>query len=104
MNRLHSCVVLAIMMTGSLASPAAVEDEKTCWLQAANSDIYVTVWDLDAEGNELVKIWQGLLTRTDKQKLVTTDVKIRYYINTSGESDSAGVDKICRNAGTISLP
>ena len=56
MNRLHSCVVLAIMMTGSLASPAAVEDEKTCWLQAANSYIYVTVWDLDAEGNELVKI------------------------------------------------
>ena len=62
------------------------------------------VWDLDAEGNELVKIWQGLLTRADKQKLVTTDGKIRYYINVSGESDSAGVDKMCRNAETISLP
>ena len=104
MNRLYTFVVLTIMMTGLLASPAASEDDKTCWLQAANSDIYVTVWDLDAEGNELVKIWQGLLTRTDKQKLVTTDGKIRYYINISGESDSAGVDKMCRNAETISLP
>ena len=104
MNLLHIFVVLAIMMTALLASPAASEDDKTCWLQAANSGIYVTVWDLDAEGNELVKIWQGLLTRAEKHKLVTTDGKIRYYTNVSGESDNAGVDKICRNAGTISLP
>ena len=104
MNRLHTIIVLAIMMAGLLASPAASADDKTCWLEAVNSDIYITVWDLDAEGNEMVKIWQGLLTQVDKQKLVTSNGKIRYYINISGESSSAGVDKMCRNAETISLP
>lgn len=104
MNRLHTIIVLAIMTTGLLASPAASADDNTCWLEAANSDMYITVWDLDAEGNEMVKIWQGLLTRADKQKLVTSNGKIRYYINISGESSSAGVDKMCRNAETISLP
>ena len=104
MNRLHTFIVLAIMMTGLLTSPAASADDKTCWLQAANSEIYITVWDLDAEGNELAKIWQGLLTPGNKQKLVTSNGKIRYYANISGQSSSAGVDKMCRNAETISLP
>jgi hypothetical protein len=104
MNRLHTIIVLAIMMTGLLAGTAASADDKTCWLEAANSDIYITVWDLDAEGNELSKIWEGLLAPGNKQKLVTSNGKIRYYTNVSGESSSAGVDKMCRNAETISLP
>jgi hypothetical protein len=104
MKRLQTFIVLAIMTTGLLVNPAASADDNTCWLEAANSDIYLTVWDLDAEGNELAKIWQGLLKQTDKQKLVTTNGKIRYFTNISAESTSAGVDKICRNAETISLP
>jgi hypothetical protein len=40
----------------------------------------------------------------NKQKLVTSNGKIRYYTNISGESSSAGVDKMCRNAENIPLP
>lgn len=104
MKRLHTMMVLAIMVIGLLAGPVASADDNTCWLEATNSDLYITVWDLDAEGNEMVKIWDGLLTRAGRQKLVTSNGKIRYYINISDESNSAGIDEPCRNAETISLP
>ena len=104
MNRLHTFIVLAIMMTGLLAGPAAAADDKSCWLDAADSELYLIVWDLDGAGNQLAKIWEGLLAPGYKQKLVTSNGKIRYYTNISGESSSAGVDKMCRNAETISLP
>ena len=104
MCRLFSIIVIAIMTSGFLVSPAVSADDKSCWLEATDSEIYLTVWDLDGEGSELVKIWEGLLAPGKKKKLVTSNGRIRYYANISGESSSAGVDKMCRNSETISLP
>jgi hypothetical protein len=103
-HRFHTIIVFAIITSGFLVTPAVSADDKSCWLEATDSEIYLIVWDLDAEGNQLAKIWEGLLAPGGKQKLVTSDGKIRYYMNISGESSSAGVDKMCRNAVTISLP
>lgn len=104
MYRLFSIIVFAIMTSGFLVTPAVSADDMSCWLEATDSEIYLTVWDLDGEGSELVKIWEGLLAPGNKHKLVTSNGKIRYYTNISSESSSAGVDKICRNANSISLP
>ena len=104
MYRLFSIIVFAIMTSGLLVTPAVSADDKSCWLEAADSEIYLIVWDLDAAGNQLAKIWEGLLAPGSKQKLVTSDGRIRYSTNISGESSSAGIDKICRNAEAISLP
>jgi hypothetical protein len=104
MYRIFSIIVSAIMITGLLVIPGASADDKSCWLEATNSDIYITVWELDRAGNELAKIWEGLLAKGNKTKLMTSDGKIRYFTNISGQSSSAGVDKMCQNAETISLP
>jgi hypothetical protein len=104
MCRLFSIIIFAIMTSGFLAAPGESADDKSCWLEATDSEIYLTVWDLDAEGSELAKIWEGLLAPGNKQKLVTSNGKIRYYTNISGESSSAGADNMCRNAETIFLP
>jgi hypothetical protein len=104
MHRLHIIIVFAIITSGFLVAPAVSADDQSCWLEATDSEIYLIVWDLDAEGNQLAKIWEGLLVPGNKQKLVTSNGKIRYYTNISGESSSAGVDKMCRNAENIPLP
>ena len=104
MYRLFSINIFAIMTSGFLVAQGVSADDKSCWLEATDSEIYLKVWDLDAEGSELTKIWEGLLAPGNKQKLVTSNGKIRYYTNISGESSSAGVDKMCRNAETIPLP
>lgn len=104
MCRFFSIIAFAIMLSGIFVIPAASAEDNTCWLEAVNSDIYITVWDLDTEGNEMTMIWEGLLTLGNKQKLITSNGKIRYYRNVSGEANSAGIDEMCQNAETVSLP
>ena len=104
MIRLFSISALAIMLTGFFLIPAVSADDMSCWIEAGDADAYLTVWDLDADGNQLAKIWEGLIEQGTRKKMMTSNGRIRYFTNIGSQSSSAGVDGTCRNAETISVP
>ena len=67
MYRLFSISVFLIMTNGFLVTPVVSANDISCWLEATDSEIYLTVWDLDGEGSELAKIWEGLLAPGNKK-------------------------------------
>ena len=68
------CFVLSLVWMSSVFA-----DDNSCWLQApSQDDIWVIVYDADADGNRGDIIWQGKIAAGQKIEVVSTDGHIRY--------------------------
>lgn len=68
--------------------------DNTCWLMApTQNDVWVIVYDADADGNRGKTIWKGKISAGQKVQINSTDGHIRYNfkrdINQPYEGDIA---------------
>ena len=103
MYRRLSIMIALILLTGFLASPAASADDKSCWFEAEQT-VYLSIDDLDSQGNILVRLWQGVLAKGDKKRINSSNGKIRYYTDPNAAASSPGIDKACINNEIIIVP
>jgi hypothetical protein len=103
MYRQLSLTIAGIILSGFLAGPAASADDTSCWLEAKNT-VYLSIDDLDRQGNILMRMWRGVLTEGNKKHIQSANGKIRYYTSPSGTSSSPGIDLTCTNNETIGVP
>jgi len=66
-------------------------EDNTCWLEApSQDDVWVIVYDADADGNRGNVIWQGRISAGGKIKVVSTHGNIRYDYKTDPDQPYAG--------------
>ncbi|BBO78550.1 hypothetical protein DSCW_59670 [Desulfosarcina widdelii] len=71
---LSICFVLSLLLASS-----AVADDNTCWILAPQqNDVWVIVYDADADGNRKNIIWKGKIAAGQKIKVESKDGFIRY--------------------------
>lgn len=103
MYRLLSIIMALSLLTGFLASPAASADDKSCWLEAKET-VYLSIDDLDSQGNILERLWEGVVAKGDKKLINSSNGKIRYYTDPNADASSPGVNLTCTNNETIGVP
>ena len=104
---LSSIVFLAMITTGIVSLPGAQAEEGTCYLQATNTDVFIIVFDLDRDGNQGHKIWQGRINANESVKITTPHARFRYDYNSQPDKDqplSGGYDRWCKNDETVLVP
>ena len=58
---------------------SAFADDNSCWISApAQDDVWVIIYDADADGNRNNFIWKGKIAAGQKVKVNSTDGHIRY--------------------------
>ena len=73
-NGLLICFVLSLVWT-----PYLCAEDNTCWLTAPpQDDVWVIVYDADADGNRGDIIWQGKIPAGEKIKVRSNNGHIRY--------------------------
>jgi len=103
MARRLSMTIFVIILTGFLANPAAAADENSCWLEAKQA-VYLSIYDLDSLGSILSHMWEGVLGQGNKQRVISSNGKIRYYTNPNAAASSPGINLTCHNNETIGVP
>ena len=100
-----SAFIIAVI--SNLAVPvAAISDEGTCYLEAT-TDVYVVVYDLDREGNQGERLWQGRINQGDTVLLKAPHARFRYEYNFEPDKDQAlsvGPDKWCDSNKNVGIP
>ncbi len=68
------CFVLSLVWM-----PSVFAEDNSCWLQApSQDDVWVIIYDADADGNRGDIIWQGKIAAGQKIEVTSTDGHIRY--------------------------
>jgi hypothetical protein len=105
--RFVSIIFFALLLTGFLSVPTANAEEGSCYLKATNKDVFVIVFDLDRDGNQGPKIWQGRINQGESVKITTPHGLFRYDYNAEPDQDqplSGGNDRECNNLEIILVP
>ena len=105
--QLLSIVFIAMITNGIVSPPVAQAEEGTCYLQATNTDVFIIVFDMDRDGNQGPKIWQGRINRGESVLITTPHGRFRYDYNSQPDEDqplSGGYDRWCDNKETILVP
>jgi len=79
----------------------------SCYLKASNVDVFVIIYDLDSDGNQGPKIWEGRINRGQTAKITTPHGMFRYDYNSQPDVDqplSGGFDRYCNNLETVLVP
>lgn len=56
----------------------AVEANNYCFLQAPDIDVYVRVWEPNSYGEVGVKLWSGIISKYQQQKIATPSGRVIY--------------------------
>ncbi len=76
---MKSICVLVVLFSILVFSPALKAEDNSCWIVGSpQDDVWVIVYDADAEGNRGNVIWKGKVEAGKEQKIVSTDGHIRY--------------------------
>jgi len=82
----------------------AVEANNYCFLQAPDIDLYVRVWEPDSYGSRGPKLWSGVISKYQQQKIASSSGRIIYdyqkeYKGPFGGNSSSS----CSGGGVIRL-
>jgi len=82
----------------------AVAEDNYCYLQAPDIDVYVRVWAPDSYGDQGPKLWSGLISKNQQQKIASPNGRVIYdyqkeYKGPFGGGSSAN----CSGGGVIQL-
>ena len=110
MNRIRQLVSI-IFLAGVIAACAVGPDvdtrEGACRLKAAQSDVYLKVFDLDRNGNMGPLIWEGRINQGQTALINTSQAYFRYFYNSEPDVDrpfSSGPDKACDDLDVVVVP
>lgn len=105
--RLLPIVFFAAVIAGCASTPDAGSDEGACYLKAARGEVYVKVFDLDADGNMGPLIFQGKIDQQTGTRIKTAHAQFRYYYNPDPGVDrplSSGPDLACDDHDVLRIP
>jgi hypothetical protein len=98
---------LSLLFIGFFAVQDAFAEEGSCYLKAANQDVFVIVYDLDRDGNQGAQLWQGRINQNESVKITVPHGRFRYAYNAQPDVDqplSGGDDRWCNNLNTVLVP
>ena len=76
---MKTVIFLSWFVTSLIWVPFSEAEDNTCWLKAPpQEDVWVIVYDADADGNRGDIIWQGKIPAGQEIKVESTDGLIRY--------------------------
>jgi hypothetical protein len=76
---MKSVIFSLVFMLGLALTPYLYAEDNTCRLMApAQDDVWVIVYDADADGNRGKIIWRGKITAGQQIAVASTDGHIRY--------------------------
>jgi hypothetical protein len=83
----------------------APADEHVCWIEATDEKTWVYVSELDAEGAEQTRIWEGWIEQDQSQKIVSSRGHISYDYRQASDDRTYGDNPAdCDNGNTITIP
>ncbi len=82
----------------------AVAEDNYCYLQAPDIDVYVRIWEPDSYGDKGPKLWSGLISKNQQQKIASPNGRVIYdyqreYKGPFGGGSSAN----CSGGGVIQI-
>jgi hypothetical protein len=82
----------------------AVAEDKYCYLQAPDIDVYVRVWEPDSYGSRGPKVWSGLIPTNQKQKVASKNGQIIYDYKKEYKGPFGGQrTAFCSGGGVVQL-
>jgi len=86
-------------------APAVQTSDNACILNAANSNVSVTVWDYDSAGNRQNVLFRGRLEKGQQQEVVSVTGNIVFSYQRDNESKRYGHNRrTCQKGTVIILP
>ena len=82
----------------------AVADDNYCYLQAPDIDVYVRVWKPDSYGDRGPKLWSGVISKNQQQKVASPSGRIIYDHRKENKGPfGGGTSSNCSGGGVIQL-
>jgi len=101
----HSLVINLLLITIMYFTSAASADDKWCWLEATNERTHVYVTEMDEDGANETRLWEGWIEAGERQKIKSARGQISYdYRQASDDRTSGDNSADCDNGNTVSIP
>ena len=82
----------------------AVEANNFCFLQAPDVDLYVRVWEPDSYGGRGPKLWSGVISKNQQQKIASPSGRVIYDYQKEYKGPFGGdSSSSCSGGGVIRL-
>ena len=82
----------------------AVEENKYCFLQAPDIDVYVRVWEPNSYGEKGLKLWSGVIAKGQQQKVASRSGRVIYDFKKEVKGPFGGNSSSnCSGGGVIQL-
>ena len=100
-----SLVIIALLFTPIYFPSVAQADEHVCWIEATVEKTYVYVTELDADGANETRLWEGWIKQDQRQKIVSSRGRISYDYRQASDDRTYGDNPAdCDNDNTITIP
>ena len=97
-------VILLSIPTMYIPSSAAADD-KWCWLEATIEKAYLYVTEMDEDGANETRLWEGWIEQGARQKITSARGKISYDYRLASDDRAYGDNPAdCENGNTVTIP
>ena len=97
--------LFSLLLTNLLFSTVIWAEDKSCWLEASMEKVHVYVTEMDADGANEAKLWEGWIEQGDRQRIESTRGQIIFsYRLASGDATYGENSTSCGNGNTVSIP
>ena len=99
-------LVIILLFFAVLYLPAvAPADEKWCWLEATIEKAYVYVTEMDEDGANETRLWEGWIEPDERQKIKSARGQISYDYRLASDDRTYGDNSAdCDNGNTVTIP
>jgi hypothetical protein len=100
-----SLVTIALLFALMYFTPLAPADENWCWIKATVEKTYVYVTELDEDGANETRLWEGWIEQDERQKIESSRGQISYDYRQASDDRTYGDNPAeCDNGNTITIP
>ena len=100
-----SLLIIALLFTPIYFPSAAPADEHVCWIEATVEKTWVYVTELDEDGANETRLWEGWIEQDQRQKIESSRGHISYDYRQASDDRTYGDNPAdCDNGNTITIP
>ena len=100
-----SLVIIALLFGLIYFPSVAPADEHVCWIEATVEKTWVYVTELDEDGANETRLWEGWIKQDQRQKIVSSRGRISYDYRQASDDRTYGDNPAdCDNDNTITIP
>ncbi len=106
MSKIQRTIFLVVLLSSFLFSAHIQAADNSCRIMAGRqNDVWVQVFDADADGNRNQVLWEGRIEAGKKITIHSTDGHIRYNYKLDPNQPYQGdLSRGCFNKNTIEVP